>query len=147
MLGMLLYVTVGLILVLACRKPARWLFGAGPAFSLWLLPPALAMLPWLPALPAAWTFAPTLLVGAAASTWAAQAGPDPSSLHWPLLLWLAGTLVCLLRLMLQYSRLLRQGSALPDSMLRRLAVDPGGMDPRRLRLHRAGPAVLWARAA
>ena len=32
--GVLTYVTLGLALVLAWRKPARRLFGAGPAFTL-----------------------------------------------------------------------------------------------------------------
>ena len=144
MSGMLLYLTLGLALVLAWRKPARRLFGAGPAFTLWLLPLLLAALPWLPALPSAWSIAPTLLVLPTTQTFAAQAGPTTSTLHWLLLLWLLGALAGLLRLLVHYIRLLRQSRCLPDGMLRLLHVELGGLNPHRLRLHPAGPAVLWA---
>lgn len=144
MLGMLLYLSLGLALVLAWRKPARRLFGAGPAFTLWLLPPMLALLPWLPTLPSAWSIAPTLLVLTTPQTLAAQIRPIASSLHWPRMLWLIGALIYLLRLMIHYGRLRKQSRRVPVFMLQQVQPDLGGLDPRRLRLHPAGPSVLWA---
>lgn len=142
--GMLLCFTLGLVLVLAWRKPARRLFGAGPAFTLWLLPPLLAVLPWLPMLPSAWSITPTLLVLPSTQTLAAQVGPPASMPPWSGLLWLVGALACLLRLMTHYGRLLQQCCRLPAPMVQRLHTDLDGLDPCRLRLHPAGPAVLWA---
>ncbi|OOG50218.1 M56 family metallopeptidase [Rhodanobacter sp. C01] len=142
MLTMLLYVTLGLALVLAARKPARRLFGAGPAFTLWLLPLLLAMLPWLPALPSGWIVAPALPVLSATPATIAAVAPVTFPAHWLLPLWLAGTLCCLLRLTIHYSQLLRQCHPLPDSMRHMLPGIPHASD--RLRLHPAGPAVLWA---
>lgn len=136
---MLLYATLGLVLVLAARKPARRLFGAAPAFTLWLLPPLLSVLPWLPALP----IAPALLVLPAAPVSIAAIGPVASATHWLLPLWLAGTLCCLLRLAIHYRWLLQQSRPLPDAMRHMLSGIPGA--PDRLRLHPVGPAVLWAR--
>lgn len=144
MLGMLPYFTLGLVLVLALRKPARRLFGAGPAFTLWLLPLMLAVLPWLPTLPSAWSITPTLLVMPTTQTFAAQVGQTAATQHWPQLLWLIGALTCLLRLMIHYGRLLKQSCRLPPPMLQQLQADLDGLDPRRLRMHPAGPAVLWA---
>ena len=143
MLGTLLYFSLGVALVLVWRKPARRLFGAGPAFTPWLLL-MLAVLPWLPALPSAWSIAPTLLVLPTTQTFASQAGPMASRLHWLQLLWLIGALTCLLRLMIHYGRLLKQSCRLPVAMLQQLQTGLGGVDPRRLRQHPAGPAVLWA---
>ncbi|TPG10617.1 M56 family peptidase [Rhodanobacter glycinis] len=142
--GVLTYVTLGLALVLAWRKPARRMFGAGPAFTLWLLPPLLTMLPWLPTLPATWATTPTLLVLPATAAFGALSMSAASPLRWPLLLWLIGTLACLLRLTMHYERLLRQSHQLPADMLCVLQADLGDLDPRRLWLHPAGPAVLWA---
>jgi TonB family protein len=144
MFAMLLNITLGLLLVLASRRPARQLFGAGPAFTLWLLPPLLAMLPWLPALPSAWAVTPVPLVLPTAPIFITQAMPATSVLSWPMLLWFAGTLCCLLRLVFHYGRLRRQSRRLPDAMCHALQRDLDGMDPCRLRLHPAGPAVLWA---
>jgi len=142
--AMLLYLTLGLALVLLCRRAARRLFGAAPAFTLWLLPLLLAALPWLPAPPSGWFVTPTLLVRPATQLFAAQAGPGISTTHWLLLLWLVGTLPFLLRLAIQYLRLLRQSRRLPGAMLQTLQPDLRDMEPRRLWLHPAGPAVLWA---
>jgi len=144
MLGMLLYLTFGLALVLALRKPARRLFGAGPAFTLWLLPLMLAVLPWLPTFPSTWSISPTLLVLPATQTFTTQIGQTASMRLWPQFLWLTSTLICLLRLMVHYSRLLKQSCRLPAPLLQQLQTDLGDLDPRRLRLHPAGPAVLWA---
>jgi beta-lactamase regulating signal transducer with metallopeptidase domain len=141
MLAMLLYVTLGLALVLTCRKPARRLFGAGPAFTLWSLPPLLALLPWLPALPA---ITPTAWVLPNAPILAANPGPAAATTPWLLLLWTIGSLVCILRLVIHYRQLLRQGRRLPPALLRAVQADLCGLDPQCLRLHPAGPAVLWA---
>jgi beta-lactamase regulating signal transducer with metallopeptidase domain len=140
----LLYLTLGLALVLVWGKPARRLFGAGPAFTLWRLPLMLAVLPWLPMLPSAWSITPTLLVLPTTQTLAAYLGPVASSSHWARLLWPIGALTCLLRLMIHYGRLLRQSCRVPVSMPQQLQTNLGELDPRRLRLHSAGPAVLWA---
>lgn len=142
--GVLAYVTLGLALVLAWRKPARRVFGAGPAFTLWLLPPLLAVLPWLPTLPATWAPTPTLLVLPVTAAFGTLTKPVAPLLHWSLLPWLIGALACLLRLVTQYGRLLRQSRQLPAGMLCALQAELGDLDLRRLRLHPAGPAVLWA---
>ncbi|MFC5437987.1 TonB family protein [Rhodanobacter umsongensis] len=142
--GILVYATLGLALVLALRKPARRAFGAGPAFTLWLLPPLLALLPWLPSPPATWTTAPSLLVLPASTAIDELILPAGSTPHGVTLLWLIGVLGCVLRLALGYERVLRQSNPLPAGMLRALQADLGDLDPGRLRLHPAGPAVLWA---
>jgi TonB family protein len=144
MFDMLLFVTLGLTLVLASRKPVRWLFGAGPAFTLWLLPLILATAPWLPVLPASWTIMPAQLVLPAAPAFVAHIHPIGATQRWPLLLWLAVALPLLLRLAAHYVGLMRQNSRLPHAMLKLLQADLDGLDPRRLRMHPAGPAVLWA---
>ncbi len=48
LLRVLACVTLGLVLVLLLRRPARRMFGAGCAFTLWLLPLGLAVAPLLP---------------------------------------------------------------------------------------------------
>src|SRR6185312_11187376 len=48
LLRMLCGATFGLALVLLLRRPARRMFGAGAAFTLWLLPLVLALAPLLP---------------------------------------------------------------------------------------------------
>ncbi|HEX5954059.1 MAG TPA: peptidase M56, partial [Rhodanobacteraceae bacterium] len=56
--------TLGLALVLLVRRPVRRVFGAGPAFTLWLLPVALMLAPLLPQdlMPAAMVALPGLTV-------------------------------------------------------------------------------------
>ena len=145
MIDMLLYVSVGLLLALVCRKPARRLFGAGPAFTLWLLPPLLATLPYWPAVPSAWSAMPTTQVLPATRAFIAQAVPIASATtRWLVLLWLTGVALGVLRLMSHYLRLLRQSRALPAAVAKTLQEDRIDIDPRRLRLHPDGPAVLWA---
>ena len=144
MLDMLLYVTTGLALALLLRKPAQRLFGAGPAFTLWLLPLLLAALPWLPALPVVWLERSTLQALPTAQAFTAQIVATAPASHWPQLLWLGGAAVGLLRLARQYGRLLRHCRHLPELMSRQLQRALGASDGRRLRLHPAGPAVLWA---
>lgn len=142
----LLFATVALTLVLLVRRPARQAFGAGPAFGLWLLP-VLAMataLPWLPDLPARWTVLPAIPVLPAAFA-AGTTGSDAiAATPWSCWLWLAGVAMLLLRLVVQYLRLRRQGRPLPARLAAALQHALDGFDPRRLRLHPAGPALLWA---
>ena len=140
----LLYATLGLALVLTLRRLAQRLFGAELAFALWLLFPLLVLLPRLPALPPEWAIAPRLLVLPATSASIVQAGATVSTMHWPLLLWITGTMLCLVRLAIHYCQLRRRSRHLPYTMHRILQTSPGAPDPRRVRLHPAGPAVLWA---
>ncbi|MCW8807748.1 MAG: M56 family metallopeptidase [Rhodanobacter sp.] len=137
----LFYLTIGLALVLAIRRPARRWFGAGPAFTLWLLPVLLALLPWLPAMPATWAWSMPILVSPTAQAFSAVVA-SPS--HWPWWLWLAGVALGLLRLAVHYLRLLRGSRQLPAAMARVLQAEVDALQLRRLRVHPAGPAVLWA---
>jgi beta-lactamase regulating signal transducer with metallopeptidase domain len=144
MVTTLFYATIGLVLVLILRLPMRRLFGAAPAFTLWLLPPLLALLPWLPVASSSWFDLPTLDVFPATRTMVAQITPSASSVDGVFLLWAVGCALCLLRLALHYYRLLRQSRPLPTAMSRVLQSDWPKLDPRRLCLHPAGPALLWA---
>ncbi|HZX71954.1 MAG TPA: TonB family protein [Rhodanobacter sp.] len=144
MLAMLLYVTLALALVLMLRRPARRLFGAAPAFTLWLLPPLLALLPWLPAVPSHWYEVAPIHVFPMTQAVVAKMAPGPWSLRWPCLLWVVGTSLCLLRLVFHYYRMRRQSRPVSESMLHALKTAQPDIDVRRLRLHCAGPAVLWA---
>lgn len=144
MLASLIDLSAGLLLVLALRKPARRLFGAGPAFTLWLWPVLLGALPWLPALPAGWHVLPPVIATPAAFAASAQLAPSvSSSVPW-MALWLAGAALALLRLGLAYARLRRRCRALPPELLAQCRHEHPSLDPRRLRLHPQGPAVLWA---
>lgn len=140
----LLLLTLAMALVLMGRRPLRRSIGAGPAFTLWLLPPLLAALPWLPAMPADWVMLPTIhaLPSQAVGTYAPSHGN--SIMSWLGAAWLAGVIVGLLRLLLHYTSLHRHARHLPQSMLAALLREVATLDPRRLRLHPAGPAVLWA---
>jgi TonB family protein len=144
-LRMLVWVTLGLALVLILRKPARHLFGAGPAFMLWGLPPALALAPLLPhsLVPAASIALPGLWITPGVPV-AAAAGAHFGWTLLPASLWLAGAVSGIVRLAVQYLRLrsgARRGSA---SWLREMRLAAPGLDLRRVRVHEAGPAVLWA---
>lgn len=145
MVTTLLYATIGLALVLLLRVPMRRLFGAGPAFTLWLLPPTLTLLAWLPSASSRWMIQlPQLDVFPSTDTFVAQIAPSASSMHAVSVLWAAGCALCLLRLASHYRRLLRESCPLPAAMWRVLLSDWPGLDARRLRLHPAGPALLWA---
>jgi TonB family protein len=137
----LLCVTLGLAIVLLLRKPVRRACGAGPALALWWLPLLLAALPWLPALPERWVPAPTLIVLQTHTMAAVQA----SGSHVPMLplLWVLGCACCLVRLAWRYARLRQQCRPLPEAIQRAVLHALPGFDPRRLRLHADGPAVLW----
>jgi len=144
LLHCLLLVTAALASVLLARRPVRRAFGAGPAFVLWLLPMLAMALPWLPILPSQWGLLPAIHVlpdslatgsaGAVATTHAA----------WQRCLWLAGAIAMLSRLVVHYLRLRRQSGPLPAALAAGLRQEPHDFDPRRLRLHPSGPAVLWA---
>lgn len=144
MVIMLLYVTLALAAVLILRRLARRLFGATPAFTLWLLPPLAALLPWLPSVRSPWLDTVRAQVFPASHVFAAELAAPASSTPWPYILWMAGTSFCLLRMALLYGRLRRQIHPLPGAMLHVLESDRPGLDIRRLRLHPAGPALLWA---
>jgi len=144
LLRSLLFATAALAMVLLVRRPVRQAFGAGPAFGLWLLPVLAIALPWLPGLPAHWVVLPAIQVlPAAVATGSVGSNSVPAS-PWLHGLWLAGTAVMLLRLATQYLRLCRQCRPLPTMLAASLQHELDGLDPRRLRLHPAGPAVLWA---
>jgi len=136
-------VTLGLLLVLLLRRPARHVFGAGAAFTLWLWPPLLAALPWLPAMPVHWQAMPPVLVRAAHDTHAFLASPAGHADGW-LLLWALGCAPMLLRLATSYVRVRRGCRAIPPELLACVLRDGLPVDPRRLRLHPQGPAALWA---
>lgn len=152
---MLLLVSVALLLVLLLRKPARRLFGAGPAFLLWLLVPALASAAWL-----RWPFAkvlPQLANAMQASPLAALvvhpqdlAGGDralaithatPGS-NWLLAMWLTGAVLAAGRLLYCHRQLRRQSRAPTPTETRELTAQLNDRDLRRIRIHPLGPAVL-----
>jgi len=134
------------LLALVCRKPARRVFGAGPAFTLWLLPLLLAVLPYLPAVPSTWAATPAIFLLPVARALIGQAAPSLSAMHWAAMLWMTGALLCLIRLIVHHLRLVRQTRPLPAAVVEALRADQvdSDMDTRGLRLHPNGPAVFWA---
>jgi len=140
----LLLVTLAMIVVLLARRPLRRSVGAGPAFMLWLLPPLVAMLPWLPALPAPWPMLPAIRVLPGDAAVAAAPILDTPVRSWLWATWLVGVSLGLLRLATRYLRLRRHCRHLPMPLTIALRREMDALDPRRLRLHPAGPAVLWA---
>lgn len=144
-LRLLVAVTLGLALALLLRRPARRAFGAGPAFALWLLPPALAAASLLPpgVVPAAMVALPGIIV----TPHAAIAAAPPVAVQWAAglwALWLLGGAIGLFRIALHYLRLVRGLRRVPAAWNPMLARIAPRVDPRRLRVHAAGPAVLWA---
>lgn len=144
MLASLIDLSVGLLLVLALRKPARRLFGAGPAFTLWLWPVLLGALPWLPALPVSWHVLPPVIATPAAFTASAPLASAVSGRVPWMALWRVGVAFALLRLILVYARLCRGCRPLPPELLAHCRHEHPTLDPCRLRLHPQGPAVLWS---
>ncbi|HET7562099.1 MAG TPA: M56 family metallopeptidase [Rhodanobacteraceae bacterium] len=144
LLRMLVWTTFGLALVLVLRRPARHAFGAGSAFTLWLLPVVLALGPLLPRgiAPAAVMVLPAVSVTAHAPVVFASLGVHAS---WDAVLaglWLAGVALGSARLAWHHARLrrgARHGSPAWLDVVRRAAP---GMDMRRVRVHASGPAVL-----
>jgi TonB family protein len=145
LIRLLANVTLGLVLVLLLRRSARRAFGAGPAFTLWLLPIVLMLASLLPQelAPAAMAMLPVLTV----MPHATSAASATISIDWvdgPAVLWLLGTAIGTLRLVLHYFRLLRALREAPVGWTSMLSRAAPGIDTRRVRLHDAGPAVLWA---
>lgn len=145
LLRMLSAATLGLALALLLRRPARGLFGAGSAFTLWLLPPVLALAPLLPQTlaPAAIGVLPALTV---TPHIAANAGSG-ASVDWVWLLvavWLAGAALGLVRLAWVYADLRRSAQRGSAAWLATVGAAVPALDLRRVRIHETGPAVLWA---
>jgi TonB family protein len=146
MLRMSCGATLGLALVLLLRRPARRAFGAGAAFALWLFPLVLALAPLLPqqVAPRAMIVVPGLTV---TPHLAAQVADRPFAIDWAQWLpaiWLTGAAAALLRLVVHYVRLRRGVRRAPPTWTRVLAEAVPSLDARRVRMHDAGPAVLWA---
>jgi TonB family protein len=144
LLRMLCGATLGLALVLLLRRPARRVFGAGAAFTLWLLPLVLALAPLLPeqVAPRAMIVVPGLTV-----TPHFAAAARPAAIDWTqglVVVWLVGAAGALLRLAMHYVYLLRNVRRVPEAWKGMLAEAAATLDPCRVRVHAAGPAVLWA---
>lgn len=145
MVASLIDLTVGLVLVLLLRRPARRLFGAGPAFTLWLWPVLLGALPWLPALPVRWHLLPSVIVAPGALSGIGPLnGASDASVPWATL-WLVGSAIAVVRVVVAYVQLRRRCRLLPAELLAHCQRAHPELDPRRLRLHPQGPAVLWSR--
>ena len=90
--GNMVWATFAMLLVLALRRPVAHLFGAGPAYALWLLPALRLVAPPLPEA-AAGSLLPSLdLVVLAGGAAAASTPPDAAAAWLPALLlpWAAG---------------------------------------------------------
>jgi len=144
MLPALLNFTLGLLLVLVLRVPARRWFGAGPAFSLWLLPCVLASLPWLPTLPSAWTTIAPLQVSPGSISLVARPEMIATRIPSALACWGAGAAAGILRILLQYGQILRDSRRPPKALVEGLQKVCSAIDSTRLLVHPAGPAVLWS---
>ena len=145
LLRMLGWTTVGLLLALLVRKPVRRAFGAGPAFTLWLLPMVLALAPLLPSqlAPATMLVLPGLTVTPQVAANAGIVAP----VDWRFVLfavWLGGAAVGVARLVWIYVKLRMEMRR--DSPACWVAIESAlsDLDLRRVRVHAAGPAVLWA---
>ncbi|MGH8113929.1 MAG: M56 family metallopeptidase, partial [Rhodanobacteraceae bacterium] len=147
LLRMLLWITLGLVLVLLLRRSARQLFGAGPAFTLWLLPFVLALAPLLPQqlAPSAMVVLPGLTV--TPYTPVAAVAHAGSGIEVPLLLlalWLVGVAISLARLVWHYVRLSLGAQRGSPTWLATVCGAMPSLDARRVRVHAHGPAVLWS---
>jgi len=141
---LLLAITLGLTVVLVLRHPVRHLFGVNAGLALWLLAPVLALAPLLPQkpVPAMAVTLPAWVVttDAAMPTDTASFG---SSSPW-LALWLIGTLTVMVKLAQHYQRVhqaAQPGDASWVAAIRAIVPD---IDSTRLRVHEAGPAILFA---
>lgn len=146
LLRMLCGATLGLALVLLLRRPARRAFGAGPAFTLWLLPIALALAPLLPQelVPEAMVVLPGLTVTPHGGMIVSLPMVGFDWAGWLVTAWAVGAVAGLLRLGIHYFDLLRGLRKAPASWTSMLAEATSKLDVRRVRMHDAGPAVLWA---
>jgi bla regulator protein blaR1 len=146
LLRMLAWVTIGLTLTLLLRRPARNLFGAGPAFTLWCLPVVLVFAPLLPQkiTPAAMVVLPGLTVMPQAMSTMASSTAGIDGAQFLMMMWLAGVAVALGRLAWRYLALLCDMRPAPEAWTSWFAGIAPDIDPRRVRVHAAGPAVVWA---
>jgi len=145
LMRMLVGVTLGLALVLLLRRTARRMFGAGAAFTLWLLPAVLALAPFVPAQVA--PRAMIVLPGLTVTPHVAAPAVQHFAVDWMqglLAIWFAGAAGALLRLALHYVRLLRGLQRAPETWAHMLPDAVPDLDMQRVRVHDAGPAVLWA---
>jgi TonB family protein len=143
---MCLGATCGLALVLLLRRPARRMFGAAPAFTLWLLPLLMALAPLLPRTLVAsgtWTL-PAITITARSVPSGVHAAPGFPVAEVLLALWIAGACIALCRLALNYFRLLRALAPMPEAWPGIIAAAAPDLPARRVRVHEAGPAVVWA---
>lgn len=140
---MLVAVTLGLALVLLLRRPARRVFGAGPAFTLWLLPVVLMLAPLLPQqlTPASMLVPPGLTVTPHFVKAISSPATGVDRATWLMMAWVIGAAVGVLRLCVHYVQLLRGLREAPAGWPSQATPD---LDIRRVRIHDAGPAVLWA---
>ncbi|HEY3522058.1 MAG TPA: M56 family metallopeptidase, partial [Rhodanobacteraceae bacterium] len=146
LLQMLLGVTLGLAFVWLARRPACRVFGAAPAFTLWLLPVLMA---FAPLLPRSFVISNTWALPAITATARALPADIPSAssfpLAWlPIAIWAAGASVAFCRLALQYLRVLRAIAPMPQAWRAMIAETAPELRASRVRVHEAGPAVLWA---
>lgn len=144
LLHLLLAITLGLSVVLALRHPVRRLFGVSIGLALWLLAPVLALAPLLPQklAPAMVITLPAWVITADA-TMPTEAVSLGSSAAW-LAFWLVGTLIVMLRLARHYQRVYRAAQSGDASWVAAIRATVPAIDSTRLRVHEAGPAVLFA---
>ncbi|MGY3040540.1 TonB family protein [Rhodanobacter sp. TND4EL1] len=140
----LLLSTLAFCVVLLVRRPVRRCLGAGPAFTLWVLPLLLTALPWLPALPAQLPTLPTMHVLPGTVGVVAFHTSHAALGAWLRLAWWVGVMLGTARLLLHYLNLHRHARPLPAEWQSILQHEMGELEPRRVRLHPAGPAVLCA---
>jgi TonB family protein len=143
LLRMLLTTTVGLAIVLLLRKPMRRAFGAGPAFTLWVLPLLLAATPWLPAPLPALSLQPVMAM-LPMQTFVDTHDASVNTNAWLIAVWLFGIAYGIARLAIRYATLARACRTLPDAMRQRLLAEHPALSKHLLRLHAAGPAAMWA---
>src|SRR5579885_35552 len=146
LLRILLGVTFGLAFVLLARKPARKVFGAAPAFTLWLLPVLLIFAPLLPSALAparVWTM-PAIVVSAQPAFAGTHAPSGSSWMPFLVLFWSIGAAIALCRFSGHDIRRLRGLAPTPQDWRAAIADAAPELDPRCVRVHAAGPAVFWA---
>ncbi len=108
----MIWASAAMLLVLAIRRPFAALFGAGPAYALWLVPAVRLVMPPLPSLSAVElpTLIPTPTVILIAEDMAAPvppAGGPGQGVPWLLALWAAGAACFLLWQVWTYRRFVR----------------------------------------
>ncbi|MGB8633903.1 MAG: TonB family protein [Rhodanobacteraceae bacterium] len=155
-LASLTLLSAALALVMLLRKPVRHLLGPGPGFLLWLLVPAMTAAAWMK-LPTLASLRPltesapiaslgALIVHPGNALPVATGHPAASSQSGYLLLalWLTGTCIMVLRLLLAHLQVTKRAQQ-PDATLHSLLaaqLDPATL--ARIRTHSMGPAVMFA---